>query len=150
MENELNEFVCNNCLVDPCCKNVCSRYKEFEITKKHLEEVFSTSIRKIRFMDSEKVIKISSSITVEGRESHLVWTKNGERHREGGPAVEHSDGSKAWWINGKRHREGGPAVEYPNGSKSWWRNGKIHRKDGPSYEDSNGSKEWWRNGKRVK
>jgi hypothetical protein len=45
-------------------------------------------------------------------------------HRENGPAVEGTDGSKHWWINGLRHREDGPASEYSNGIKEWFINGK--------------------------
>jgi hypothetical protein len=44
--------------------------------------------------------------------------EKGSFHREDGPAVEYSDGTKEWFINGLRHREDGPAVEY-NGGK-WW------------------------------
>jgi hypothetical protein len=39
------------------------------------------------------------------------WYKNGQLHREDGPAVERSDGSKNWYLNGQLHREDGPAVE---------------------------------------
>jgi hypothetical protein len=52
-------------------------------------------------------------------------------HRENGPAVEHTDGTKIWYKNGLHHREDGPAVEYgPNAKigatlKFWWINGKI-------------------------
>ena len=33
------------------------------------------------------------------------WHKNGELHRENGPAVEFADGSKAWLLNGKKLTE---------------------------------------------
>ena len=33
------------------------------------------------------------------------------------------DGSHVWYLNDKRHREDGPAVEWSDGSKSWWLNG---------------------------
>jgi hypothetical protein len=38
------------------------------------------------------------------------------------------------WVNkqGQAHREDGPAFEYNNGDKSWWINGKLHRLDGPA------------------
>ena len=29
-----------------------------------------------------------------------------------------------WYLNGNLHREDGPAVEYTNGSKEWYLNGK--------------------------
>ena len=67
-------------------------------------------------------------------------------HREDGPAVELSNGSKFWWLNGERHREDAPAVEHANGNKSWWLNGKRHREDGPAIEYTDGYKEWYLNG----
>ena len=69
-------------------------------------------------------------------------------HREDGPAVERTDGSKSWYINGICHREDGPAIEWSGGSKAWWVNGKLHREDGPAVEWTVGNKEWWVNGKR--
>ena len=78
---------------------------------------------------------------------YKAWYFNGKRHREEGPAIESSDGTKSWWLNGERHREDGPAIEYSNvGYKSWWLNGKRHREDGPAVEGANGYKEWYING----
>ena len=71
--------------------------------------------------------------------------KNGQRHREDGPAVEWKDGTKEWWLNGQRHREGGPAVEWSDGSKYWYKDGKRHREDGPAIEWAHGDKTWWLN-----
>jgi len=48
------------------------------------------------------------------------YYKDGELHREDGPAVESADGGKEWYQKGKRHREDGPAIEYADGDKSWW------------------------------
>jgi len=62
-------------------------------------------------------------------------------HREDGPAVEYSDGTKYWFINGKLHREDGPAIEQYNGTNEWYINGKLHRQ-------YNGDKWWYINGKR--
>ena len=73
----------------------------------------------------------------------------GELHREGGPAVEWSDGDTEWWANGQRHRADGPAIEYATGHKEWWVNGKLHRTDGPAIEWANGRKEWWANDKEL-
>ena len=44
-------------------------------------------------------------------------------HREDGPAMIHSDGSKEWRINNKLHREDGPAYDYTNGRKGWYLHG---------------------------
>ena len=52
-------------------------------------------------------------------------------------------------MNGERHREGGPAIEWANGNKAWYLNGKLHREDGPACEWANGYKEWYLNGKRL-
>ena len=51
------------------------------------------------------------------------WYLNGKLHREDGPAIECTDGSKSWYIDGKRHREDGPAIEYYTGDKYWYLNG---------------------------
>ena len=77
-----------------------------------------------------------------------AWFKNGEIHREDGPAVE-SDGSKWWYLNGERHRENGPAIEHDDGDKSWYLNGVLHRTDGPAVELSNGYKEWYLNDEEL-
>ena len=53
--------------------------------------------------------------------------KNGQLHRNDGPAVINADGSKFWYQNGKLHRTDGPAVQYADGSKEWWVNGKLHK-----------------------
>jgi hypothetical protein len=67
-------------------------------------------------------------------------------HREDGPAVEHTSGTKEWYVNGKRHRLDGPAYSYANGSKAWYVNDKLHRLDGPAIKYFNGNKAWFVNG----
>jgi hypothetical protein len=74
------------------------------------------------------------------------WWVNGKQHREDGPAIERTNGHKEWYLNGKPHRDGGPAVEWANGTKVWWVNGQRHREDGPAIEYAEGTKEWWLNG----
>ena len=46
------------------------------------------------------------------------YHKNGNFHRDDGPAKEYIDGDKEWFIEGKRHRLDGPAVENSNGDKN--------------------------------
>ena len=59
------------------------------------------------------------------RHGNRYWlNKEGELHREDGPAFEGADGYKAWWLNNKRHREDGPAIESVNGNKWWYLNDK--------------------------
>lgn len=81
------------------------------------------------------------------------WYKNGELHREDGPAREYANGIKAWWVDGKRHRIDGPAVEDKNFGNSWYIKGKLHRIDGPAYEPCSGGyygeKEWWVDGEKY-
>ena len=38
--------------------------------------------------------------------------ERGDLHREDGPAIEYTDGSKEWCINNLFHRIDGPAVEW--------------------------------------
>jgi hypothetical protein len=74
---------------------------------------------------------------------------NSRRHREDGPAIEYTNGSKEWYLNDELHREDGPAVESSSGTKMWWLNGNLHREDGPAVEWTNDTKEWWLNGKQY-
>lgn len=74
------------------------------------------------------------------------WCREGKRHREGGPAIEKSDGTRMWYQNGKRHRDEGPAVEHPDGTWSWWRHGLLHRIGGPAIHLGHGEFEWWEDG----
>ena len=71
------------------------------------------------------------------------------RHREDGPAIEYTDGTKYWYANGIYHRADGPAITYPNGDKQWFINGNRHREDGPSIEYTNGYKKWFLNNKEY-
>jgi len=67
--------------------------------------------------------------TEDGYGSIFFKLPNGKLHRENGPAVEHSNGSKAWYINGKRHREDGPSCEWDNGDRFWHLNGIRHSEE---------------------
>jgi len=80
----------------------------------------------------------------------IEWYKEGKRHREDGPAVEDSNGTKSWFKEGRYHREDGPAIEFSEGSKFWYINGNRHRLDGPAKIWANGHKEWWVEGKEFK
>jgi hypothetical protein len=52
-------------------------------------------------------------------------------------------GDKFWYLHGKLHREGGPAVEYTDGTKKWFLHNRLHREDGPAIEYANGTKFWY-------
>ena len=86
---------------------------------------------------------------VESSNGTKSWYLNGQRHREDGPAVEFSDWTKYWYLNGQLHREDGPAVEFSNGTEYWYLNGKMHREDGPAMECADGTKVWYLNGQEL-
>ena len=70
-------------------------------------------------------------------------------HREDGPAIEYSDGSKEWRVDGELHRTDGPAAEFIDGYKSWFVNGSIHRLDGPAVIWGDGTKAWYVDDKQL-
>ena len=77
------------------------------------------------------------------------FNEEGEYHRDHGPAIEYTDGTKEYYLYGKRHREDGPAIEYSNGTKWWYLNGLLHRLDGPAIEWADGEKSYWINNIRY-
>jgi len=88
--------------------------------------------------------------TVEVQDNgNKFWYRNGEYHREDGPAIEYADGTKFWILNGEYHREDGPAIEYADGAKGWILNGEYHREDGPAMEYADGAKYWYIDGKQL-
>ena len=68
-------------------------------------------------------------MTIDKRGAKRWRFKNGQLHREDGPAFEYANGTKLWFLNGKYHREDGPAIEYTNGTKAWYLNGKQMTED---------------------
>ena len=77
------------------------------------------------------------------------WYKFGDLHREGDqPAIEWEDGGSEYYKNGQRHRDGGPAVIRANGDLDWYQNGKLHREDGPALVRPNGRNEFWLDGQQ--
>jgi len=60
-------------------------------------------------------------------------------------------GDKFWYNNQDQlHRDDGPAIESSNGTKAWYQHGQCHREDGPAIEFSDGDKEWWIKGEQLK
>jgi hypothetical protein len=59
------------------------------------------------------------------------------------------NGRQYWYKNGEPHREDGPAIIYPNGTQYWYKDGKIHREDGPAVIYSNGTQYWYKDGKEY-
>jgi len=56
------------------------------------------------------------------------------------------DGTKLWYKEGNLHREDGPAIERADGTKCWCLNDRLHRADGPAIERADGSTEWYLKG----
>ena len=83
------------------------------------------------------------------------YSKNGERHRQGGePAHEGAGSSKAtvtaqiraeWYVNGMLHRIDGPAVVYPDGTVEWLAEG-VKLDEGKVLEAEDRMKAWWEDG----
>ena len=48
---------------------------------------------------------MKSKLTINGLGTKIWRLPNGDYHREDGPAIEYSDGSKSWFINGKLYTE---------------------------------------------
>ena len=76
------------------------------------------------------------------RPDRVGYWLNNKIHREDGPAIEWSDGSKFWYVKGLCHSDNTFAVEDQNGNKFWYFKGMRHRKDGPanSYTNSYSNK----------
>ncbi len=80
---------------------------------------------------------------------NAIWRdKNGELHRDDGPAVIEPDGAQEWYQHGKWHRDDGPAIITPNGTREWYQHGECHRDDGPAIVESDGRQSWYQHGKR--
>ena len=87
-------------------------------------------------------------------DSYVAHYRNGQLHREDGPAVELSDGSMIWYLYGKLHRTDGPAQQSPLGRKAsaWYVNGvqlteyEFHK----FYEKNRAIESWNLNNKKNK
>lgn len=60
--------------------------------------------------------------------SEYWHSKDGLLHRIDGPALINKRG-KFWYLHGSRHREDGPAVEYSNGSRFWYLDNYQYRNE---------------------
>jgi antitoxin component YwqK of YwqJK toxin-antitoxin module len=83
----------------------------------------------------------------DGSLCNEVYYKDGEYHREDGPAYirYYENGNiefETWYRGGNHHRLDGPALMeyYEDGSlkeESWYKHDKPHREDGPSWVQYN-------------
>ncbi len=106
----------------------------------------NTMVKIIKLHESESVpVNFTGIIEWLNRDNIIIerhYIKGDKLHREDGPAIEWSNGTKEWWFGGVLHREDGPAIEQKDGTKQWFKNGKRHREDGPAVEWSSGKKSW--------
>ena len=67
---------------------------------------------------------------VKVHEDRIEWfNSKGQLHREDGPAIEYSNGTKSWYLKGHLHREDGPAMEWVNGTIFWYLEGECYTKE---------------------
>ena len=92
-------------------------------------------------------LKYRVEIDEDGNRFH--YNSAGKWHRENGPAIVWSNGTKIWYQNGLRHRTDGAAIEWSSGTKEWYQNGHLHRTGGAAIEYSDGDKWWFIDGVRL-
>ena len=85
-------------------------------------------------------------VEVDSYGNRFYYNSAGKWHRENGPAIVWSNGTKIWYQNGLRHRTDGAAIERFDGSKEWYQNGHLHRTGGAAIEYADGDKWWYING----
>ena len=73
--------------------------------------------------NTPKKITMTKSKLYVSLERASWFNDKGNLHRDDGPALEYSDGSKLWYLNGLSNRDDGPAVVYSGGFKAWYLNG---------------------------
>ena len=104
---------------------------------------------------------ITSEVLPDGSEHRThengtqSWWRDGELHREDGPALVVPDtgafpsaAREEWYRHGKLHRADGPALTTAWGRQEWFVDGKLHRLDGPAVTTVGGDAEWWEHGVR--
>ena len=88
-------------------------------------------------------------VEVDSYGNRFYYNSVGKWHRENGPAIVWSNGTKIWYQNGRRHRTDGAAIEWSSGTKEWYQNGLLHRTGGAAIEYADGDKWWFIDGVRL-
>lgn len=86
------------------------------------------------------------------RAGRVYWYKDGQLHRDDGPAVEEVKGWTSWFHEGKLHRDDGadePSAMPYTGHKQWWQEGRLHRVTGPAVVWPDGREEWHLQGREL-
>lgn len=126
------------------------------VTAERLAEWLRLSDSKLDCVDGPAFIDRD----LDGPCNHVAWYRQGQRHREDGPALVIIYGGQItheeWYRQGQLDREdGGPAlVNLRTGHscrKEWHRQGKLHRADGPAvletWPDGTRYEAWYTKGK---
>ncbi len=84
----------------------CSGYTKEEIKKlwKGRKDLSCRQILNLDISGNDKewfVIEAKETIVLKYKSGNKEWYKNGELHRENGPAIEWSGGNKDWYVNGQ-------------------------------------------------
>ena len=75
-------------------------------------------------------VKVKYGFYDDGSVQYKSWrNEKGEAHREDGPALEYSIGTRKWIKNEKLHRDDGPAIVWENGRHSYFLNGIFYTKE---------------------
>ncbi len=102
----------------------------------------------IKIWKMDKTISNNVKHTKHKKHKKAEWHYN-EHNLQDGSYVD-SRGSVCYIKDGELHREDGPAIEWSSGRKVWYKNNKVHREDGPAVEWGDCGEEWWINDKRYK
>lgn len=79
-------------------------------------------VRRLKYTVKDMLHRVGRPAEVSAEARYRVWAEYGMLHREGGPAVEYTNGSRYWYNYDKLHRLGGPAIEAANGDRYWFEN----------------------------
>ena len=124
-----------------------------EVSQEQLEmlQLSHVAVRKIEYYDENNYLhRVGGPAIIYNSRlpaPEVTWCHHGKRHRLDGPATIFNHCSR-WYVDGELHRDGGPAVQYTDGSEMWYREGQLHRVDGPAYKCSDGTS-YWLNGEKV-
>ena len=138
---------CKGCMINMICTAPCEKFKVEKLQVKDLSN-FNNCLRLMKKYQNKNFR--NGNVSIEIKSSLIKIYKNEKLHREDGPAIIYSNGSKVWYRNGLCHRDDGPAVIDSDGFKAWYKNGLYHRDDGPAIIHNDGTKEWYKNGVRIK
>ena len=114
---------CQNCLVDMICSEPCEK---FQVNNLHMNDLLSFH-NCLRLLNKYKnqTFHLKHQVTVTLSHVAIYIYKNGELHRDDGPAIINKNGDLLWYQNGQYHRDDGPAIMKENGCTIWCQNGGI-------------------------